>query len=433
MTLSLGEVSRFFFPLALSWLFMAAEAPIAMSIVSRLPNPEVSAAAFLIVMSVAIWIESPVIDLLSTSTTLARDRQSFAVITRFAQSMMLLVTVAHFLCTFTPLYDLLVVHALGVRPEVAQAAHVPLQILLFWSAFIGWRRTLQGILIRSGHTRLIGMGTALRVITMAATCFGLFWTSSLPSTEIVAIGLMASVAAESLFVHFLSRPEVNRLRNTLPGPGASPLRAADLVRFHFPLTATTMLMMFGTPAVTAALARTSEPVLTMAAFQQAIALLFLFRTVTFALPEVVITLATDAGRTAVLRRFSLTVGSLLSAGLLLFAVGPLDDLFFRYVQGTSTQVAQLGSLVLLVGCALPLVNAAQGLIRGLLTARRQTGARMAAVVVGMVVLTGALAAAVGMGLPGVAVGPTALTVAAVAELAVLQWFLNRSDPAPSGG
>ena len=72
-------ILRFYYPLALSWLFMAIESPIAIIILSRLPGSEVATAAFLIMMGLALWIESPVIDMLSTSTTLARNHDDVLV------------------------------------------------------------------------------------------------------------------------------------------------------------------------------------------------------------------------------------------------------------------------------------------------------------------------------------------------------------------
>ena len=39
-----------------------------------------------------------------------------------------------------------------------------MQIMIFWSAAIAWRRFLQGAMIHFGHTRPIGWGTAVRLL-----------------------------------------------------------------------------------------------------------------------------------------------------------------------------------------------------------------------------------------------------------------------------
>ncbi len=86
---------RFYSPLAISWLFMGLEGPICEGVINRLRQPEINAAAWPILMAIAIWIESPVIDLLSTSTTLAKDHQRYELISRFVWYLMAWVTVAH--------------------------------------------------------------------------------------------------------------------------------------------------------------------------------------------------------------------------------------------------------------------------------------------------------------------------------------------------
>jgi hypothetical protein len=64
--LSHRHILKFYLPLALSWIFMAIESPIALSVISRMSNAEINAAAFQPLMALALLIESPVIDLLKT-------------------------------------------------------------------------------------------------------------------------------------------------------------------------------------------------------------------------------------------------------------------------------------------------------------------------------------------------------------------------------
>ena len=62
---------KFFWPLALSWLFMSVEGPTCVGFLSRTANPVALTAAFNLLMSLALFMESPIIDLLTTATTLA--------------------------------------------------------------------------------------------------------------------------------------------------------------------------------------------------------------------------------------------------------------------------------------------------------------------------------------------------------------------------
>ena len=65
----------FWLPLAASWLLMSAEGPILQAAIARLPDMETQLAAFGIVTSLEIAIESPVIMLLATCTRWRRARE----------------------------------------------------------------------------------------------------------------------------------------------------------------------------------------------------------------------------------------------------------------------------------------------------------------------------------------------------------------------
>ncbi|HWA82523.1 MAG TPA: hypothetical protein VG820_03755, partial [Fimbriimonadaceae bacterium] len=208
--LSMATILRFFSPLALSWIFMSIEGPLSVALISRLPKPEVSTAAFQIVMGLALWIESPIIDLLSTSTTLAKTRQNYVALSRFVWWLIGTVTLVHILLVFTPLFWLVTEKVMGVPTNVAVEARKGLAVMVPWAGFIGWRRYLQGLLIRNGQTKLVGMGTAIRVATMFASAFLLFFAVHLPSIQIAGIALICAVGAESTFAHWASRETVRR-------------------------------------------------------------------------------------------------------------------------------------------------------------------------------------------------------------------------------
>ncbi|MEO1087522.1 MAG: hypothetical protein AAFY88_25060, partial [Acidobacteriota bacterium] len=165
--LTLTRIFVFWLPLFASWLLMTAEGPILSAVVNRLPNEVVMLAALGIVFAVEVTIEAPVINLLSTSTALVRDRPSFVVVRRFTLHWVVLLTVVATLVAFTPLFGWVVIDLLGTPPEVARWVQPGLQIMVPWTPAIAWRRFLQGVLIRFDKTRTIAVGTALRLAATA--------------------------------------------------------------------------------------------------------------------------------------------------------------------------------------------------------------------------------------------------------------------------
>ncbi len=410
----MAAVARLFWPLAVSWLFMSLETPIAMAILSRSDRPEVGAAGFLILMAVAIWIESPVIDLLSTSTALARSRSDFLRVRTFTLATMVWVTVAHGIVAFTPLYWVLARSVLGLPEEVAQAVRLPLQIMLPWSALIGWRRFQQGLLIRNGNTRPIVFGTTLRLATIGLVGFGLFLLAGVPALEATAIALICSVAVESLFVSWIVQP---LLRERYSHPADSEgVPLGQILRFHLPLTATTMVSLTVTPLLGSALARMPDSVRSMAAWQVAITLVGLVRIIPFALPETVIALYDERRGLHALGWFSVLLASALT-GLLAsaWALG-LDRSLFEVVLRVPSDLVPLARAGVAASLLLPAVGVALGFFRGILAAERSSASRLWAMLLGIGTLVALLyGAAPRIGVPGVVAAAAALTVSQLVE------------------
>ena len=76
------RIFLFWLPLAASWLLMGLEGPVLQAVIARLGDIQTQLAAFGIVSSLEIAIESPVIMLLATSTALATSGRNYRVLRR---------------------------------------------------------------------------------------------------------------------------------------------------------------------------------------------------------------------------------------------------------------------------------------------------------------------------------------------------------------
>ena len=442
---------------------MALESPVCVGVISRLPAAELNTAAFNILMSIALFMESSIIDLLSTSTTLSKNPKDFALLSRFVWTLVIGTGVLHALVVLTPLYYVVTLHVMGVPLEVAQKARLGLALMVTWAPAIGWRRYRQGLLIRFHRTRMVGYGTAVRVSTVTLVNLVLYFGTKLPGVMIVAIALCSAVLAEAIFAQ-LSSVDVVR-KHLTPGAvsdlgrdaatddvsgdpmdltnAASPLdfpnvreveseeapnlRGGEgltlkkLIAFHLPLTMTTMVALSGGPIVSAFLSKAPNPVLSLASWQVAFSLLWLFRTITFALPEVVITLYKDDQSARKLRSFCIRVGLLTSGVAVVASLLRVDVWFFEHIFSCTPETANLAHLAFLAAAPLGLVNAMQSYVRGMLTANHMNVARFTAVIVGLVTLVGGLSLGLLTPWRGVLSGAVALNVSLVAELAVLAW------------
>jgi len=418
--LSLNRLLAVYVPLALSWLMMAADLPICTAFVNLLPDHLVQIAALQALFAIALFVESPVIDLLATSTTLAKTKQSFEAIRKFTVWLMVWCGVAHFLVSATPLFDVVFRQILALPADIAEAVRLPMLILVPWSPAIGWRRHVQGLLIRNGETRTIGLGTLVRVVTIFVVALVGYLSHALPGAVVAAFALTSSVLVEAVFIHFAGK----RALRSAVWPEGEPLRKKELWAFHLPLSVSTMVMLASMPLTTWSLAQAPSPLLAMNSWQISLGLAFLLRTVTFALPEVVIANWRPGNDARLLFRFCVGIGVGLSLLMVVMGGLGLDEAFFRYVMQADPDVARGAHLAFFACALLPVMTAATSYLKGVLTLLKVTVARLAATVASIVVLVIVLAIGVNGRWPGVYTAAMAVTLSQFAELLVLILLLR---------
>ncbi len=422
------RILAFFLPLAASWLLMGAEGPILQAAIARLKDMQVQLAAFGIVLSLEIAIESPVIMLLATSTALATSARNYLVLRRFVVLLIFFVTIVAILMAFSPLYDLVVRVLMGIPQDIAAAARPGMKIMILWSASIGFRRFKQGVLIHRRETKWIGYGTILRLVASGGTGIALAVLSDLPGVYIASIGLMAGVIGEAFFVALAARPTVKALLEKRQTGGPEFLSLRDVLRFHSPLAVTSLLTLLAQPIIGAGLARMPHPEENLAAWPVIWGILFIFRSPSLALPEAVISLLADPRLKGSLRRFAYAVGVFSTIALILTIATPLLGFYLRYVAGLPEHLSRFVTPGLLLALAVPFSNSVHSWFRGLLMAARRTrviyvGMGLNLALTGLVVFTG-----VALQTPGSPTAVVALTFSFWIEIYYLRRLLQRAAP-----
>ncbi len=172
------SIFLFWLPLAATWLMMSAEGPFLAAVIARLADPRFNLAAHGVAFAFALLIEAPVIMIMSASTALAEDRLSFLRLRNFIYVLNGCVTAAQLLILIPPVFRFIMLDLVAIPSEVADLTYWALWILLPWPGAIGYRRFYQGILIRDGRTRLVALGTGVRLCRHGLDRLGLFLFSS---------------------------------------------------------------------------------------------------------------------------------------------------------------------------------------------------------------------------------------------------------------
>ena len=414
--LTTPAVLRFWLPLAASWLLMATESVVVNAIIARTAEAKLQLAALGVALSLAYAVESPIISLLTASNALARDRDSFRLLRRFALVLNALVTAAMLLLSLTPLFNIAVVRLIGAPTEIAAKVRPTLWALTLWPAAIGFRRFHQGVMIWHGYTRQIGYGTAIRLCTaVGVSLAGLIW-GRLDGATVGGLALGASALAESLYVWYVAQPAVQKVKRADTPAEKTPLTWHALLRFYAPLALTSAITLSTTPLINAGLARSPYPVESLAVWPVVSGQLFALRSFGLSLQEVVVALLNGPAAMKTLRRFAMMVGVGSLALLLLIAYTPLASWWQQQIAGLSEELTVFAVAALRLAVLLPVLAVVVNMLRGIVVTGKATSGIAQATVLNLVALGSVLLIGARLSLlPGASLAAVALTVSQLTE------------------
>jgi hypothetical protein len=420
------DVLRTWWPLAASWMLMGAELPALSAVIARLADPQVNLAAYGgVVFPLALIIESPIIMLLAASTALSKDWPSYEKLRRFMMASGAILTVLHLLIAFTPLYYVVVQGILGAPDEIVGPARIGLMIMTPWTWAIAYRRFNQGVLIRFGHSRTIGVGTLVRLISNASVLAVGYLLGDIPGIIVGTSAVAVGVTAEAIYVGIVVRPVLRgELRN-------APLVKQDLTLssfliFYIPLALTSLLLLINQPMGSAALSRMPNALASLAVWPVVSGLIFLLRSMGMAYNEVVVAMLDQPHSLRSLRTVAHWMAGLTTAGLLIVAATPLSRLWFETVSALEPELAAIAGASLWFGLLLPGLNVYQSWYQGTIVNGRRTRGITEAVVIFLVVSGGILIFGVLWGqVTGLYIGLTAFSIGTLVQTA---WLWYRSRP-----
>lgn len=422
----IGAIFRLWLPLAVSFELMMLEGPAVQGAIGRLARPGLNLAAWGLTMSIALVIESPVIMLLATAISLVKDADSYRALRLFVVRVCILCTAATALVASTPLFDVVAVRIMRQPPAIADLARPALQIMLFWTAAIGWRRFYQGILVGHGQTRLVSWGTAIRLIAAVATAVVLARAGVLEGASVGACALIVAVVIEAIATTTFALPVIRREVLPVRGSGSRRLTQRDIFQFHLPLAATTLLTLVAQPLTATGLALLAHPERNLAAAPVVFMLLLVMRGWGLALQEITVSQARRPESQRSLRRFAWVVGIVSSGATAFIVYTPAMDLYLKNVLKAPPDLWELVRTGVGIGVLLPLITALGSWARGLLVAVGRPQAVYHGMAVNISSHGALLVLGVALKLPGMWVAAGAFTLAAVVEFAYLMRRLSET-------
>jgi Na+-driven multidrug efflux pump len=367
------SIFLFWVPLAATWVMMASEGPFLTAIIARLGDPTYNLAAFGVAFAFGILVEGPVIMLMSASTALAKNWVAFLRLRRFTWALNALSTGLLGILLIPPVFEFVMDAMLGLPVEITRLVYGALVLLLPWPAAIGYRRFIQGVLIRANRTRLVAYGTVLRVMTMVGAALAFYHLSEFPGAWVGAAALSSGVMAEALAARFMALPTLRELEAESEATAADAPEYGEIWRFYYPLALTSMIGLTIQPMLTFFMGRAPSPIESLAVFPVVNALSFLFRSLGLSFQEVAIALiGDDFEHVEDVGRFALYLGLASSAALALVAFTPLADLWFIEVSGLTPELAAMAIVPTMVLVPMPAISVWLSYQRGILVNARRT-------------------------------------------------------------
>jgi hypothetical protein len=359
-------------PLAGSWLLMGLELLLVAATVSRLANPKIHLAAYGgVVFPLSLLIEAPIIMILVASTALCKDWPAYRLMRNFILTLGGSLTLLHIILAFSPLYGVVVEILLEAPESTWEPARMGLQIMTPWTMAIAVRRFFQGMVIRVGRSRLVGLGTLTRLGVSASMLLGGLVIQSIPGIIVATGALSAGVLAEAGFMFLCVRPIVRDLQQNEALP-ENHLSLRRLCIFYWPLALTPLITLATLSIGSAAISRMPRALESLAVWPVLGGLTFMFRSVGIAVQEVVVTFSDRPHFLRPIQQFVWLVSLGTSATLLVIAATPLSTLWFESVAALSPELSSLASTALWMAVVLPALSPWESYFQGELVYRGAT-------------------------------------------------------------
>ena len=154
----------FLLPLATTMVLGTLTNPVINAFIARAPDPKIGLAVYSVVASLVWFLASSVLRYSSVTIALGVDEASRRRLVGFLWRFVGGVCTVVLLVVLTPARDLVLERIIGLTPELAARAHLPLVLLAAQPLTAGFIAYRQGVLTRSARTQIVGFGALSRLV-----------------------------------------------------------------------------------------------------------------------------------------------------------------------------------------------------------------------------------------------------------------------------
>ncbi|OGP51135.1 MAG: hypothetical protein A2Y79_03330 [Deltaproteobacteria bacterium RBG_13_43_22] len=375
--LTYKQIFLFWLPLESTWLMMAMEGALMSAIIARMAAPKFNLAAFGVAFSFLLILEAPIMMIISATTALVIDKDSFLKMRRFTFILTIIVTLMMGITVLPPVFSFFCQKLIGLPDHVTRLTYTAVLIFIPVPWAIGYRRFYQGVLIRHNQTRFVAFGTAIRLSGLTFCGLALYRFSLLDGVAVGAFSLLSAVILEAFSSRIMAQGIIRRLLSEIELKGApkqETLTYPAIVKFYLPLAMTSLLALGVQPAVTFFVGKSRLAIESLAVLPVISGLLFLFMSCGMSYHEVGIALLGNQNRNyKKLGSFALGLGVITVLLLVCIGFTPLSHFWFRRVSGLSVELTQFAVSPIKILTIMPGLWMLLSFQRSVLVSNRNTG------------------------------------------------------------
>jgi hypothetical protein len=321
-----------------------------------------------------VFVEAPVIMMMSASTALVKDKSSYISLRNYSFLLNGITTLIMIVLIMPPVFTLISQKLIGLPVEVAKITHAATFFLVPWPGAIGYRRFYQGVMIRHNLTRRVAFGTIIRISSIIFTALICYLFLTIRGAAVGTLSLAVGVTVEAIASRLMAHGCVKKLMAEDPDESKSQtLSVGYITGFYFPLVMTSILGIAVFPMVTFFMGKSRMPIESLAVLPVIHSLVFVFRSLGISFQEVVIALLGKNNENRIaLRNFAAILGSGVFAALSLVAFTPMAFVWFHDVSGLSLELTQFAIPPTMIMAMLPGLMVILSYQRGFLVNKKRT-------------------------------------------------------------
>ncbi len=271
-------------PLAIMWIVMASEQPMITSFISRLPDATNQLAAFGYSFALALFIEGPVVQMLSAGTAITKSVSSYKKILKVMNILAIITLAVHLLFCIPLLFNYTAEKVFNLPEKLIDSAYWCFVLMIPWSPTIGYRRLWQGIMIKHNRSKFVPIVMYIRITLAFFILFIGLRYLNIRGALLGGLTLSLGVISGMISAFIFAKP----ILDNLPQSDSENLNLKQMIHFYMPLAITSWITLGVRPLLNLGITKGLYPIESLAIWPVILAYLFLFTSIGQSLQEIII-------------------------------------------------------------------------------------------------------------------------------------------------